>query len=211
MLPSIPRRPDRPMSAYALRDATLADIPRITAIYGHSVLHGAASYELVPPGEAEMRARFEALKGQGYPFIVAEDASGVVLGYAYAGPFRTRPAYRWSVEDSVYIAPEAHGQGAGRALLLRLVELCGEKGFRQMIAVIGGSDHAPSIRLHERAGFRTIGIFQGSGFKFGRWIDTVFMQMQLGKGNRALPDEAAYPGTLFAGAPAGRPEPEEED
>ena len=118
------------MSAYALRDATLADLPRLTEIYGHAVLNGTASYELVPPGETEMRARFEALTGQKYPFIVAEDADGAVLGYAYAGPFRTRPAYRWSVEDSVYIAPEAHGQGAGRALLLRLVELCEEGGFR---------------------------------------------------------------------------------
>ena len=187
------------MSAYALREAVAADVPRLTEIYAHAVMNGTASYELVPPTELEMLSRFEALTGQDYPYIVAENGAGRVIGYAYAGPFRMRPAYRWSVEDSVYIAPEAHGHGVGRALLLRLIELCDEKGFRQMVAVIGGSDHAPSIRLHERAGFRTIGIFQGSGYKFGKWIDTVLMQMQLGEGNKSLPDEAEYPGTLFTG------------
>lgn len=187
------------MSAYALRDATQADIPAITEIYAHAVLHGTASYELTPPDEAEMTRRHQALTAEGYPYIVAEDGSGLVLGYAYAGPFRARPAYRWSVEDSVYLAPDAQGYGVGRALLLRLVELCEEKGFRQMIAVVGGSDHAPSIRLHERAGFRTIGIFQNSGFKHGKWIDTVFMQLPLGEGAETLPDEGEYPGTMFKG------------
>lgn len=187
------------MSAYALRDATSADIPAIAAIYRHAVLYGTASYELTPPDEAEMTRRQAALTAQGYPYIVAEDGSGLVLGYAYAGPFRARPAYRWSVEDSVYLAPEAQGYGVGRALLLRLVELCEEKGFRQMIAVVGGSDHAPSIRLHERVGFRTIGIFQNSGFKLGRWIDTVFMQLPLGDGATTLPDETTYPGTMVQG------------
>lgn len=185
------------MSAYALRDATVADIPAITAIYRHAVLHGTASYELTPPDEAEMTRRFEGLTGDDYPYIVAEDGAGLVLGYAYAGPFRARPAYRWSVEDSVYLAPDAQGYGVGRALLKRLVELCEEKGFRQMIAVVGGSDHAPSIRLHERMGFRTIGIFQNSGFKHGRWIDTVFLQLPLGESGTTPPDEAEYPGTLY--------------
>lgn len=187
------------MSAHALREAVAADVPRLTEIYAHAVLNGTASYELVPPTEAEMLARFESLTGQDYPYIVAVDGRGNVVGYAYAGPFRMRPAYRWSVEDSIYIAPEVHGRGVGRALLLRLLELCEDKGFRQMIAVIGGSNHEPSIRLHERAGFRTIGIFQGSGFKFGAWIDTVFMQMPLGDGNRSLPDETEYPGTIYGG------------
>lgn len=187
------------MSAYVLRDATLADVPRLAEIYGHAVLNGTASYELTPPSQAEMRDRFETLAGRGYPYIVAEEGDGSIIGYAYAGPFRMRPAYRWSVEDSIYLAPEAQGQGVGRALLTRLVELCEQKGFRQMIAVIGGSDNSPSIRVHERAGFRTIGIFQGSGFKFGRWLDTVFMQMPLGEGQRSLPDADAYPGTLFEG------------
>ena len=103
------------------------------------------------------------------------------------------------MEDSVYLSPDAQGYGIGRALLLRLVELCEEKGFRQMIAVVGGSDHAPSTGLHERAGFRTIGIFQNSGFKFGRWIDTVFLQLPLGDSGTSLPDEADYPGTLYKG------------
>jgi L-amino acid N-acyltransferase YncA len=184
------------MSDYMLRDAVTADVPRLTEIYAHAVLHGTASYELVPPTEAEMLVRFEGLVAQGYPYIVAVDTAGRVVGYAYAGPFRMRPAYRWSVEDSIYITPEAHGRGVGRALLIRLLALCEAKGFRQMIAVIGGSDHDPSIRLHERAGFRTIGIFQGSGFKFGKWIDTVLMQLPLGDGNKSLPDEGVYPGIL---------------
>ena len=184
------------MSAYALREAVAADVPRLTEIYAHAVMNGTASYELVPPTEPEMLSRFEALTGQDYPYIVAENGAGRVIGYAYAGPFRMRPAYRWSVEDSVYIAPEAYGRGAGSALLERLLELCEEGGFRQMIAVIGGSDHAPSIRLHERAGFRTIGIFHGSGFKFGRWIDTVFMQIPIGDGRMSLPDENSGPGLI---------------
>ncbi|GGD42076.1 GNAT family N-acetyltransferase [Aureimonas glaciei] len=184
------------MSAFVLREAVLADVPRLAEIYGHAVLNGTATFELVPPDEAEMQARFETLKAQGYPYIVAADRHDRVIGYAYAGPFRARPAYRWSVEDSVYIAPEAYGRGAGSALLERLLELCEEGGFRQMIAVIGGSDHAPSIRLHERAGFRTIGIFHGSGFKFGRWIDTVFMQIPIGDGRMSLPDETHPPGLI---------------
>ena len=185
------------MSAFVLREAVLSDVPRLTEIYGHAVINGTASFELVPPSEAEMQARFESLKAQHYPYIVASDRRGRVLGYAYAGPFRMRPAYRWSVEDSIYIAPEAYGRGAGSALLERLLELCEEGGFRQMIAVIGGSDHTPSIRLHERAGFRTIGVFYGSGFKFGRWIDTVFMQMPIGDGRLSLPEETSGPGLLF--------------
>ncbi|SHJ03192.1 phosphinothricin acetyltransferase [Aureimonas altamirensis DSM 21988] len=184
------------MSAFTLRDAGPADIPAITAIYRHAVLHGTATFEVTPPDEAEMATRMQTLLTQGYPYIVAVSAAGEVVAYAYAGPFRTRPAYRWSVEDSIYIDPGHHGKGIGRALLTRLLELCTEKGFRQMIAVIGGSDHAPSIRLHERAGFAMIGVFEGSGFKFGRWIDTVFMQMRLGDGRHSLPDEHRYPGTM---------------
>ncbi|MEX6507345.1 N-acetyltransferase family protein [Jiella sp. M17.18] len=185
------------MTAFTIRPATRADVPAITSIYEHAVLHGTATYELTPPDEAEMANRFEATIGQGYPYIVAEGSDGTVVGYAYANAFRTRPAYRWSVEDSIYLAPEAKGQGIGRALLTRLVEVATESGFRQMVAVIGGSDHAPSIKLHERAGFRMIGIFEKSGFKFGRWIDTVLMQLPLGEGGDSLPDEAAYPGTLY--------------
>ncbi|KAB0681217.1 GNAT family N-acetyltransferase [Aureimonas leprariae] len=187
------------MSAYTIRDATEADVPAIARVYEHAVLHGTATYELVPPPEAEMLTRFRAISGDGYPYIVAEDADGTLLGYAYGSAFRTRPAYRWSVEDSVYLEPSAQGRGIGLALLLRLVELCGELGFRQMIAVIGGGEHRPSIRIHEKAGFRHLGVMEASGFKFGRWIDTVLMQLPLGEGRDTLPDEATYPGTLFRG------------
>ncbi len=185
------------MSAHTIRPAGIEDVPAIRSIYEDAVLHGTATFEIVPPDEAEMAARFTAITGQGYPFIVAEDAHGVVLGYAYAHAFRARPAYRWSVEDSVYVAPNAKGSGVGGHLLTRLLELAAESGFRQMVAVIGGSDHAPSIRLHERAGFRMIGVFEQSGFKFGRWIDTVLMQMPLGAAGSTLPDEMRYPGTLY--------------
>ncbi|MCW4115417.1 GNAT family N-acetyltransferase [Aurantimonas sp. MSK8Z-1] len=184
------------MSAIVLRPAALTDIDAITAIYRDAVLHGTATYELDPPDQREMQARFQALANQRYPYIVAQDGDGTLLGYAYAGPFRTRPAYRWFCEDSIYLAPEAKGKRVGTQLLQRLVELTTELGFRQMVAVIGGADHAPSIKLHERAGFRHIGVFEGSGFKFGRWIDTVLMQLPLGEGKATLPDPEAYPGTL---------------
>ncbi|MEF2553559.1 N-acetyltransferase family protein [Aurantimonas sp. A2-1-M11] len=181
------------MSAHTIRPATIEDVPALTAIYEEAVLYGTASFELVPPDAAEMAARFQAITGQGFPYIVAEDAAGTVLGYAYANAFRTRPAYRFAVEDSVYLAPGARGRGVGTDLLMRLMELAAESGFRQMIAVIGGSDHTPSIRLHERAGFRMIGVFENSGYKFGRWIDTVLMQMPIGDGASSLPDETRRP------------------
>lgn len=184
------------MSAFVIRAVDAPDLPRLTEIYAHAVLNGTGTFEITPPDEAEMARRVAALTRPGYPYIVAEDGEGAILGYAYAGPFRARPAYRWSVENSIYIAPEARGQGAGRALLLRLVELCEAAGFRQMIAVIGDSDNASSIRLHERAGFRTIGIFGKAGFKFGRWLDAVFMQMRIGDGGDTPPDETTFPGTL---------------
>ena len=176
------------MSAHIIRPVHTDDVPAIQAIYEHAVLHGTATYELEPPDAAEMTTRVRALVDNGFPYIVAEDRQGAVLGYAYAGPFRARPAYRYSVEDSIYIAPEHKGLGVGGQLLTRLVEVAAESGFRQMIAVIGGSDHTPSIRIHEKAGFRMIGVFEASGFKFGRWIDTVFMQMPLGEGGSTLPD-----------------------
>ena len=185
------------MSAFTLREAKLDDIPAIRAIYEEAVLHGTATYELTPPDEAEMSARFLNLVRQDYPYIVACNGDGAVVAYAYAGPFRARPAYRWLVEDSIYLAPEARGQGIGTAILTRLVELCEEKGFRQMVAVIGGADNEGSIRVHKRLGFRHIGIFEGSGFKFGRWIDTVLMQRQIGEGKTTLPNESVYPGTLI--------------
>ncbi|WP_062220060.1 GNAT family N-acetyltransferase [Aureimonas sp. D3] len=184
------------MSAFTLREATLADIPALCRIYEHAVLHGTATYELTPPDETEMTARFLNLTRQDYPYLVACNAEGRVVAYAYAGPFRARPAYRWSVEDSIYLEPEAQGQGIGTALLGRLLELCEEKGFRQMIAVIGGAENHGSVKLHQKLGFKPIGLFEGSGFKFGRWIDTVLMQYTLNGGKETLPDESRYPGTL---------------
>ena len=181
-----------------LRDASLADLAAITRIYAEAVMTGTASYELVPPDESEMASRFEAITRQGYPYIVAVDASGAVLGYAYASAFRTRPAYRWLVEDSIYLAPEARGRGIGRLLLAALVERATDIGFRQMVAVIGGASLA-SIAVHRSCGFRMVGTLNGTGFKLGQWLDTVFMQIALGEGDTSDPDPARYPGTLFAG------------
>ena len=174
--------------AISLRDARPDDLAAITTIYADSVLTGTASYELQPPDEAEMVRRWRALADAGFPYLVAE-TDGRVLGYAYAGPFRTRPAYRWFVEDTVYVAREAWRRGIGRALLARVIAICEEKGFRQMVAVIGdGERQAGSIRVHAALGFRTVGTLEGSGFKFGRWLDTVLMQRPLGPGRTTLPE-----------------------
>jgi L-amino acid N-acyltransferase YncA len=135
-----------------IRDATPADLVEITRIYADSVLNGVASYELVAPDEAEMERRMSAIRDSGYPYLVAEGGDDGLLGYAYASAFRTRPAYRWLVEDSIYLAPEARGRGVGRALLEALIERCETLGFRQMVAVIGGA-HPASIAVHQKAGF----------------------------------------------------------
>jgi L-amino acid N-acyltransferase YncA len=169
-----------------IRPAELHDIPAITRTYAHAVLHGTASFEIEPPDEPEMTRRFEALRAGGFPYLAVEN-DGAVVGYAYAGPYRPRPAYRFTVEDSVYIAPEAHARGIGRALLERLLTESEGRGYRQMIAVIGDSANASSIRLHESAGFRHVGTFAAVGFKFGRWLDSVLMQKDLGAGARTTP------------------------
>jgi len=175
------------MSSLAVRPVRETDIPAIAAIYAHAVLHGVASFELEPPDQAEMTRRMRAITDGRFPYLVAEKA-GKVLGYAYAGPFRPRPAYRHSVEDSVYVAPEAHRRGVGRALLDALIERCTDAGFRQMIAVIGDSTlQAASIGLHAAAGFRMIGTLDAVGFKHGRWLDSVYMQRALGAGAETLP------------------------
>lgn len=181
-----------------LRDVTLSDISAITSIYRDSVLHGTASYELVAPDEAEMRARFEAVTEKGYPYIAAEDEAGRLLGYAYASAFRTRPAYRWLVEDSIYLAPEARGRGVGKALLAELITRSTALGFRQMAAVIGGASPA-SVALHTALGFAMVGTMKGTGYKHGAWLDTIFMQRDLGEGTTSDPDAETYPGTLFKG------------
>jgi phosphinothricin acetyltransferase len=174
------------MSETAIRSATAADIPSITRIYEHAVLYGTASFEIEPPSEDDMRRRFDAMVASGHPYLVAE-IGGAVAGYAYAGVYRARPGYRFTVEDSVYIAPDAQRRGIGRALLTRLIAEAEAAGFRQMIAVIGDSAHTPSIALHAEAGFRTIGTFEAVGFKFGRWLDSVLMQRALGEGAKTTP------------------------
>lgn len=183
------------MPDFHLRAASEADIPAITDIYTEQVLHGTATYELTPPSEAEMLGRFRGLQGNRYPYLVAEEA-GAILGYAYAGPFRARPAYNWFVEDSIYLAKEARGKGVGSALLERLVADCQALGFRQMLAVIGGSDNHGSIRLHEKAGFAHVGTMKGSGLKFGRWVDTVLMQKAMGEGGETIPEAGEFPGNI---------------
>jgi len=184
-------------ASFALTDTTDADIAAVTAIYTDAVLNGTASFELDPPDEAEMARRFHAIRKAGYPHIVARDRAGEALGYAYAGSYRARPAYRWTVENSVYVAPSAKGRGVGKTLLAEIITRCEALGFRQMIAVIGGSEHAASIGLHEALGFTRVGVLPATGFKHGRWLDSVLMQKPLGEGGSTTPDLRIYPGTLY--------------
>jgi phosphinothricin acetyltransferase len=170
-----------------IRPATPADIPAITRIYAHAVTHGTASFELEPPSEQDMAQRQKALLDGGFPYIVAT-IDGAVAGYAYAGAYRTRPAYRFSVEDSVYVDPAMQRRGLGRILLAALIDEAEKRGFRQMIAVIGDSAQAPSIELHRALGFEWIGPIRNVGFKHGKWLDTVLMQRTLGEGARTTPD-----------------------
>jgi L-amino acid N-acyltransferase YncA len=170
-----------------LRPARATDLPQITDIYAHAVLNGAASYEYDAPDLDEMTKRFGAIVSNNFPYLVAQD-DGHVLGYAYASPFRTRPAYRFMVEDSIYIAPDAQGQGLGTLLLAELIARCEASGFRQMIAVIGDAAvNLPSARLHAIMGFTECGRIKASGFKFNRWCDTLLMQRALGDGAGTLP------------------------
>jgi L-amino acid N-acyltransferase YncA len=176
------------MSKAILRPATAADVGAITAIYRPAVLHGTASFELAPPDEAEMLSRFTAITGAGYPYFVAILADRIA-GYAYVSAYRTRPAYRFTVEDSVYIAPEAQGKGLGTLLLKALIEASKAKGYRLMVAVIGDSRNQPSISLHRNAGFTLCGTVHSIGYKFGRWLDTVIMELPLGEGDSSAPLE----------------------
>jgi L-amino acid N-acyltransferase YncA len=168
------------MSEISIRPAAASDLAAITRIYAHAVRHGTASFEIDPPDQDEMARRFADLRGGGFPFLVAELA-GAVGGYAYAGPYRARPAYRFTVEDSIYVALAAQRRGIGRALLERLIEEAAGCGFRQMIAVIGDSNQPASIALHAAAGFRMVGTLKAVGFKFDRWLDSVLMQRPLGE------------------------------
>jgi len=170
-----------------IRNVQAADISAITKIYAHAVENGTASFELMAPDEEEMRQRYEAIIAGGFPYIIALRENNLV-GYAYVSSFRPRPAYQWSVENSVYIAPDAQGLGVGKALLVHLIEECESKGFRQMLAVIGGAEHQASIQLHRSLGFELVGQMIGVGWKHGKWNDSIVMQRALGMGV-SLPPE----------------------
>jgi phosphinothricin acetyltransferase len=169
-----------------IRPSRDGDIGAIAAIYGHHVLKGLASFEEVPPAVEEMARRRSDILARALPYLVAE-RGGKVVGYCYAGPFRPRVGYRYTLEDSIYIDAAEIGRGVGRALLQPVLERCEELGYRQMVAVIGGRETIASIRLHEALGFTHIGVLPAVGFKFGRWIDIVLMQRALGTGAGALP------------------------
>jgi phosphinothricin acetyltransferase len=166
--------------------AAASDIPAIAEIYCHHVLHGLASFEEQPPDDEEMARRHGETLSRGLPYLVARTGDTVV-GYAYAAPYRMRSAYRFSLEDSVYIAPGHIGRGTGRLLLARLLAACTALGYRQMVAVIGDSAHLASIRLHEQLGFSHAGTLRAVGFKLGRWVDSVLMQRPLGDGDATSP------------------------
>jgi L-amino acid N-acyltransferase YncA len=174
------------MSQLEIRPAAAADLPAITGIYEHAVLYGTATFELIPPDLAEMTRRFAALIDGGFPYLVAALENRVV-GYAYAGAYRPRPAYRFTVENSVYLQPAIHRRGIGMQLLQRLIGESEQRGYRQMIAVIGDSANAGSIGVHSKCGFQMIGTHPNVGLKFGRWLDTVMMQRALGEGAETLP------------------------
>jgi L-amino acid N-acyltransferase YncA len=177
-----------PSATINVRPVDTADLDAIQRIYAHHVLNGLASFEEVPPDVGELTRRWRAIADTGLPYLCAAEASaGPILGYAYAGPYRPRSAYRFTVEDSVYVAPGAAGRGVGRSLLRALIDRCSELGKRQMIAVIGDSGNEASIGLHRACGFTTVGTFAAIGFKHGRWVDSVLMQRPLGPGSGTLP------------------------
>jgi len=172
-----------------VRPSADADVPALAAIYGWNVEHGTGTFEMEPPDDAEMARRRAGVLAQGLPWLVAE-RDGRVLGYAYASQFRPRPAYRYCLEDSVYLAAEAVGQGLGRVLLAELLARCEEAGARQMLAVIGDSANAASIGVHRALGFERAGVLRAAGWKFGRWLDVVLMQKHLGVGDAVPPPDA---------------------
>jgi L-amino acid N-acyltransferase YncA len=178
-----------------IRAATAADAEALAAIYGHHVLHGFGTFEEEPPSPAEMETRRAGVAGRGLPYLVAED-EGRVLGFAYATPFRPRAAYRYTVEDSVYIAPDAIGRGVGRAVLSAVIAACEGLGVRQVVAVIGDSGNAASIGLHRTLGFEPAGVGRSFGFKHGRWVDIVWMQKALNGGDQSTPGS---PGISLSG------------
>lgn len=176
------------MNTLVIRPAAEPDLTAVTAIYAHYVRSSLATFELEPPDEGEMARRWRNVADKGLPWLVAE-LGGMVGGYAYAGPYRARPAYDWTVEDSIYVRHDSVGLGVGRALMEALITRCTELGYRQMISVIGDSANAGSIALHSACGFRPVGVLASVGWKFGRWVDSVMMQRALGKGD----DEPVIP------------------
>ena len=169
-----------------LRPAAPADIPAIHAIYSHHVLNGLASFEEVPPSLDEMRRRHAEVTTQGFPYLVAEE-QGEILGYGYCSLYRTRSAYRYTLEDSIYVKAGRQGKGIGKAILKELIARCAALNYRQIIAVIGDSANAASIKLHASLGFVRAGLLRSTGFKFGRWVDSVYMQLPLGQGDGTKP------------------------
>jgi L-amino acid N-acyltransferase YncA len=179
--------PDRKDDAMEIRAATAADVPEIQAIYAHHVTYGAGSFEETPPSVEEMARRHQAIVGRGWSYLVATDATGVV-GYGYYSQFRERSAYRFTAEDSIYVRDDVRGQGVGKALVVRLLEDAERAGFRQMVAVIGDSENIGSIGVHSSVGFQRCGVLRSTGFKFGRWVDSVYMQRPLGRGDSDIPE-----------------------
>jgi L-amino acid N-acyltransferase YncA len=175
------------MSDLEIRITQEADLPAITAIYQEAVRTGTATFEIEPPDLAEMTRRFRALVDGGFPYLVAV-LDDRIVGYAYAGPYRPRPAYRFTVENSIYLDPVSHRRGIGLKLMQELILACTARGFRQMIAVIGDSANAGSVGLHTRCDFQMIGTHPNVGLKFGRWLDTVMMQLPLGEGAATVPE-----------------------
>ena len=175
------------MSAPLIRPSTDADVPAITRIYGHHVLHGTGTFETTPPTEADMATRRADVLGKGLPWLVVEQ-DGQLLGFAYGNWFKPRPAYRFSVEDSIYLAPEAAGKGLGRALLAELLAQLERGGIRKVMAVIGDSANAGSIGVHRALGFEPVGVVPSCGWKFERWLDIVIMQKTLGAGDSTRPE-----------------------
>ncbi|MES2954899.1 MAG: N-acetyltransferase family protein [Pseudomonadota bacterium] len=176
-----------------IRPSREDDLPAITAIYAHHVLHGTGTFETEPPSVADMGTRRADVLSKGLPYLVAEEA-GTVVGFAYGNWFKPRPAYRYSVEDSIYLAPDAGGKGVGRALLSELLARCESAGIRKIMAIIGDSANAGSVGLHRALGFTQVGIVASCGWKFGAWRDIVIMQKPLGAGDTLPPSD-------FAGAP----------
>ena len=175
------------MNTMLIREAVATDIAEIQAIYAHHVLHGTGTFEEIPPSVEDITTRWQAVVSRGWPWLVAADATGVA-GYGYYQQIRDRSAYRFCAEDSIYVREDVRGQGVGKALVVALLQAATTAGFRQMIAVIGDSENIGSIGVHTSLGFRTVGTLHATGLKFGRWLDTVYMQRALGDGDNSIPN-----------------------